>query len=102
VHRFDAARVFRLAVEAAPAGVPLHAVDDEGVPLRVLAEHLGRGLDLSVVSVPEADVASHFGWLAHFAGPDSPASSAQTRKRLGWVPEWPNLLADLEAGHYFV
>ncbi|GHF95567.1 MULTISPECIES: SDR family oxidoreductase [Amycolatopsis] len=99
VHRFDAARLYRLAVEAAPTGVRLHAVGDEGVPLKVLAEVIGKHLGVPVRSV--SDVPGHFGWLAHFAGPDAPASSVLTQKLLGWVPEGPGLVADLEAGHYF-
>ncbi|WP_326948793.1 SDR family oxidoreductase [Amycolatopsis sp. NBC_01307] len=97
VHRLDAARAYRLAVETGQSGVRLHAVGDEGVPLRVVAERIGRGLDLPVASA----AASHFGWLAKFAGEDSPASSVLTQKRLGWVPEHQGLVADLEAGHYF-
>ncbi|MEQ0559875.1 SDR family oxidoreductase [Amycolatopsis sp. NEAU-NG30] len=99
VHRFDAARVYRLAVEAAPEGARLHAVGDEGVPLKVIAEVIGRQLGVPVQ--PVSDVEGHFGWLAHFTGPDAPASSVLTQKRLGWVPERPGLVADLEAGHYF-
>ncbi|WP_370962254.1 SDR family oxidoreductase [Amycolatopsis sp. cg9] len=98
VHRFDAARLYRLAVETAPEGVRLHAVGDEGVPLRELAEIIGRHLSLPVQAGAAAE---HFGWIAHFTRADSPASSVLTQKRLGWVPEWPGLVADLEAGHYF-
>lgn len=98
VHRLDAARAYGLAVEAGLSGVRLHAVGDEGVPLRVLAEVIGRHLGVPV----ESATPDHFGWLAHFAALDSPASSELTRKWLGWVPEGPGLVADLEAGHYFV
>ncbi|HEY3466304.1 MAG TPA: SDR family oxidoreductase [Amycolatopsis sp.] len=98
VHRLDAARAYRLAVEAGLSGVRLHAVGDEGAPLRVLAEVIGRHLGVPV----ESAAPDHFGWLAHFAALDSPASSELTRKWLGWVPEGAGLVADLEAGHYFV
>lgn len=98
VHRLDAARAYRLAVEAGLSGVRLHAVGDEGVPLRVLAEVIGRHLGVPV----ESAAPDHFGWLAHFAALDSPASSELTRKWLGWVPEGSGLVDDLEAGHYFV
>ena len=84
VHRFDAARAFRLAVERAPAGPVLHAVDDEGVPIRAIAEAIGAGLGVPVT--PVADPDAHFGWLARFLGADSAASSALTRELLGWRP----------------
>jgi nucleoside-diphosphate-sugar epimerase len=97
VHRLDAARLFRLALEGAPAGSTLHGVADEGVPIREIAEVVGRQLDLPVRTVsPE-----HFGWLAAFLAMDSPASNALTRDLLGWEPTHPGLLDDLEAGHYF-
>lgn len=100
VHRLDAARLYRLALERAPAGARLHAVDDEGVPFRELAETIGRILDLPVKSISPAEAGGHFTWLARFASLDNPASSALTRRRLGWRPEHPGLLADLEVGHY--
>jgi nucleoside-diphosphate-sugar epimerase len=97
VHRLDAARLFRLAVESAPAGTTLHGVAEEGVPIRDIAEIIGRHLDLPVRAVaPE-----HFSWLAGFLGMDSPASSALTRELLGWQPTHPGLIEDLEEGHYF-
>ncbi|MEP6954094.1 MAG: SDR family oxidoreductase, partial [Solirubrobacteraceae bacterium] len=101
VHRFDAARLFRLAVEAAPAGAVAHGVGEEGVPLRAIAEAIGRGLDVPVTPVAPDDAGEHFGWLANFVAIDVRASSAQTRERLGWRPEHPGLLDDLEQGHYF-
>jgi nucleoside-diphosphate-sugar epimerase len=101
VHRHDAALLFRLALEQAPAGSTLHAVSDEGVPLRVIAEVVGRHLDLPVVSVPAEDAAGHFGWLAAFLDADRPASNALTRELLGWEPTAPGLVEDLEKGHYF-
>ena len=101
VHRFDAARLFRLALEAAPAGSVLHAVADEGVPIQEIAAVIGRHLDLPVVSVPEDGAVDHFGWLGRFLGADATASSALTRARMGWEPTHPGLIEDLEAGHYF-
>jgi nucleoside-diphosphate-sugar epimerase len=101
VHRFDAARLFRLAVERAPAGSVLHAIADEGVPIRDIAEVIGRRLDLPVVSISPADAGEHFGFLAGFLGLDSPASSALTRERMGWQPTHPGLIDDLDQGQYF-
>jgi nucleoside-diphosphate-sugar epimerase len=101
VHRLDAAHLFCLALETAPAGSALHAVDDEGVPLRDIAEVVGRHLDLPVVSVAPEDAVDHFGWLGRFLGIDSHASSAITRELLGWKPTHPGLIEDLELGHYF-
>jgi nucleoside-diphosphate-sugar epimerase len=101
VHRLDAAHLFRLAVENAPAGSTLHAVADEGVPIRAVAEVIGRHLDLPVVSIGPGDAAEHFTWLAQFLALDSPASSTLTRELLGWQPTQPGLIEDLEKGHYF-
>jgi nucleoside-diphosphate-sugar epimerase len=101
VHRLDAARLFRLAVERAPAGATLHAVGDEGVPIRSIAEVIGRHLDVPVVSVAPEQGAEHFGFLAAFIGADCPASSALTRELVGWEPVHPGLLEDLDRGHYF-
>ncbi len=101
VHRLDSAHLFRLAVEDAPAGSALHAVADEGVPIRDIAAVIGRHLDIPVASIPPDDAGEHFTWLAGFLGLDSPASSALTRKLLGWRPVQPGLIADLDQGHYF-
>ncbi|MEV7283280.1 SDR family oxidoreductase [Streptomyces sp. NPDC093252] len=101
VHRLDAARLFRLALEKAPAGARLHGVAEEGVPFRVLAQALGGGLGLPTASVAHAAAHDHFGWLGVLAGMDAPASSARTRALLDWHPERPGLLADLGEGHYF-
>src|SRR5215213_3937516 len=101
VHRLDAARVFRLALETAPAGSVLQAVADEGVPIRDVAEVIGRHLDLPVVPVSGEDAGEHFGFLGDWLGMDSPASSELTRKLLGWEPAHPGLLDDLDQGHYF-
>jgi nucleoside-diphosphate-sugar epimerase len=101
VHRLDSAHLFRLAVETAPAGSALHAVADEGVPIRDIAEVIGRHLGIPVVSIPPDDAADHFTWLAGFLALDSPASSALTRELLDWQPTQPGLIADLDQGHYF-
>jgi nucleoside-diphosphate-sugar epimerase len=101
VHRLDAANLFRLAVEHAPAASVLHAVDDEGVPVREIAEVIGRHLDLPAVSIAPENAGAHFGWLAGFLGADSPVSSAATRELLGWRPTQPGLIEDLDKGHYF-
>jgi nucleoside-diphosphate-sugar epimerase len=101
VHRLDSARLFRLAVEQAPAGSTLHAVADEGVPIREVAEVIGRHLDVPVASVAAEDAGEHFTWLGGFLGLDAPASSALTRELLGWEPTRPGLIEDLDQGHYF-
>jgi nucleoside-diphosphate-sugar epimerase len=101
VHRLDAARLFRLALDKAPAGSTLHAVADEGVPIRDIAEVIGRHLDLPVVSIPREEAGEHFAWLAGFLAADSPASSTLTRELLGWHPTHPGLIDDLDKGHYF-
>jgi len=101
VHRVDAARVFRLALEDAPAGSRWHAVADEGIAVREIAETIGRGLGLPAVSVPPDQATAHFGWLGGFFAVDANLGSALTRQRLGWEPTGPGLLADLDAGHYF-
>jgi nucleoside-diphosphate-sugar epimerase len=101
VHRLDAARLFCLALEKAPAGSVLHAVGDEGVPTRAIAEVIGRHLDLAIVSVSPEDAAEHFGWIGGFFALDVPASSALTRERFGWEPAHPGLIHDLDQGHYF-
>jgi nucleoside-diphosphate-sugar epimerase len=101
VHRHDAAHLFRLALETAPPGSVLHAVADEGVPVRAIAEVIGRHLNLPVVAIAPEDAGAHFGFLAAFLGVDSPASSARTRDLLAWQPTHPGLIDDLEEGHYF-
>src|SRR2546430_6587644 len=101
VHRLDAATLVRLAIDGAPTGAALHATAEEGVPTRAIAEAIGRGLDLPVVSVPADQASDHFGWIARFFGSDSPTSSSATRQLLGWNPIQPGLIADLDAGHYF-
>jgi nucleoside-diphosphate-sugar epimerase len=101
VHRLDSARLFRLALEHAQAGSTLHAVADEGVPVRAIAEVIGRHLNLPAVSISPEDAGEHFAWLAGFLAADSPASSALTRELLGWQPTNPGLIDDLDQGHYF-
>jgi nucleoside-diphosphate-sugar epimerase len=101
VHRLDTALLFRLALEKAPAGSAPHAVGEEGVPIRAVAEAIGRRLDLPVSAIPPEDAANHFGFLAHLLGVDSPASSTITQAQLNWRPTHPGLIADLEAGFYF-
>ncbi|HXB09476.1 MAG TPA: SDR family oxidoreductase [Puia sp.] len=101
VHRLDAAHAFRLALEKGAPYPRFHAVDDEGVPTRKIAEAIGRHLNLPVVSKSPEEAAAHFGWIGHFFALDVPASSKQTREWLGWRPTHPSLLADLDKGHYF-
>jgi nucleoside-diphosphate-sugar epimerase len=101
VHRLDAAHLFRLALESAPAGARLHGVGDEGIAVRDIAEVIGRTLELPVRPIPLEQANDHFGFLGAFFSLDCPASSAQTRKLLGWRPVQPGLIADLEQGHYF-
>jgi nucleoside-diphosphate-sugar epimerase len=101
VHRFDAARLYRLALEQGVASGPYHAVDDEGVPFKTIAEVIGRRLGVPVVSVSPEAATGHFGWFAGFAGMDIPSSSARTRSALRWKPEQPGLIADLDQPHYF-
>jgi nucleoside-diphosphate-sugar epimerase len=101
VHRTDAASLFRLAVESAPAASTLHAIGEEGVPIREVAEVIGRHLGVPVRAIAPDDAAAHFTWLANFIGVDSPASSALTREMLGWRPTNIGLVADLDQGHYF-
>ncbi|KPC86836.1 3-beta hydroxysteroid dehydrogenase [Streptomyces sp. NRRL WC-3753] len=100
-HRLDSAHLFRLALEKAPAGSTLHAVAEEGLPVRDLAEVIGRRLGLPVVSVPAADAGAHFGWLAGPLAANRAASSVLTRELLGWEPAQVGLVEDLEQGHYF-
>ncbi|WP_238007144.1 SDR family oxidoreductase [Dactylosporangium sp. AC04546] len=101
VHRDDAARLFRLAVESAPAGSVLHAVGDEGVPIRAVAEAFAAHLRIPAVSVTAEQAGDYVGWLGGFWGIDGPASARITRDLLGWQPTQPGLIADLELGHYF-
>jgi len=99
-HRLDAARLYRLVLENGAAGERYHAVAEEGVPLREIAEVIGRGLNIPIVSKSPDEAAAHFGWLTHFAGLDMPASSVLTQERLGWRPTGPGVITDLEQGRY--
>ena len=101
VHRLDAARVFRLALEHGEAGSRYHAIGDEGIAIRELAEVIGRRLNLPCASKVPDEATEHFGFLAMFLGLDAPASGALTRERLGWTPTQRGLVADLEDGRYF-
>ncbi|UOQ53982.1 SDR family oxidoreductase [Hymenobacter cellulosivorans] len=101
VHRLDAARLYRLALEQGTAGACYHGLADEGIPLRDIAAIIGRHLNVPVVSLTAEEAPGHFGWMARFVGLDMAASSTLTQQRLGWQPTHPGLLADLEQGHYF-
>ena len=96
VHRLDAAHLYRLVLEKGSAGARYHAVDEEGVPLRDIAEVIGKHLNVPVVSKSHEEAADHFGWLAHFAAFDIPASSQWTQEQLGWRPRGPGLISDLQ------
>jgi nucleoside-diphosphate-sugar epimerase len=100
-HTLDAAHLYRLALEAAPAGSRLHGVGDEGVPFKEIAEAIGRNLNVPVGSVAREDAAERFSFLADFVQLDNPTSSEATQALLGWKPEHPALIADLDEGHYF-
>lgn len=101
VHVLDAAHLYRLALEKGTPGEPYHAVAEEGVKVREIAEAIGRGLKVPVVSMSPEKAAEHFGWFANFAGLDLAASSAQTREKLSWNPTGPRLITDLEDMKYF-
>jgi nucleoside-diphosphate-sugar epimerase len=101
VHRSDAARLVRLAVESAPAGSVLHAVGDEGVAFRQIAQAIGRHLDVPTSSVSPVEAGEHFGALGHFVALDSPATAVITQELLGWEPTGPSLIEDLDQDHYY-
>ena len=101
VHRLDSARLFRLALQAAPAGTRLNAIGDEGVPFRDIAQAIGRRLNLPVTAISREEADGHFGLFALFSSLDVPASSALTQERFGWHPAHPGLIPDLDEGHYF-
>jgi len=101
VHVLDAARLYRLALEKGSAGARYHAIAEEGVPLREIAEAIGRGLNVPVVSKSAEEATAHFGWLGVFVGRDLTGSSVQTQQRLGWRPTGPGLIADLDGAQYF-
>lgn len=101
VHLLDTARLYRLALEKGDGGARYHAVAEEGVPFRDIADIVGRGLNVPVVAKSSEEAADHFGWLGFFMGIDCPASSAQTQERLGWRPTQPGLITDLEHAKAF-
>jgi nucleoside-diphosphate-sugar epimerase len=101
VHRLDAARIYRLALESAPAGALLHAVGDDGIPVRDIAGAIGRYLNLPVESVPLSEADAYFGFLGRVLTFDCPSTSVLTQERFNWHPEQPGLLADIAQGHYF-
>ena len=100
-HRLDAAHLYRLALEKGSAGARYHGVADEGVPFRDIAGVIGRRLNVPVVAKSPEEAADHFGWFAHFAAINSPASSQRTRELLGWQPKQPGLIPDLDRPSYF-
>ncbi len=100
MHRSDAARLVRLGLEQAPAGSRLHAVAEEAIPTREIAEAIGQSLDVPVTSVASEDAVEHFGFIGGFFAMDLAATSTRTRELLGWVPSGPTLLADIKAGGY--
>jgi nucleoside-diphosphate-sugar epimerase len=101
VHRLDAARLYRLVLEASPLAPRYHAVADEDVPFREIAQVIGRRLKIPVVSKSPEEAADHFGWFAHFAALDCPASSVQTQAQLGWRPAQTSLIPDIDQPNYF-
>ena len=101
VHRLDAARLFRLALEKGVAGARYHGVAEEGIPFRSISEMIGRKLSIPVDSVSAKDAAKSFSWFGAFAATDNPSSSHRTREQLGWEPTEPGLLADLNGSRYF-
>ncbi len=101
VHRLDAARLYRLALEQGVESGPYHAVGDAGVPFKEIAEVIGRRLGVPVVSKTAEEATAHFGWFARFAGMDIPSSRKRTSSALGWQPEQPGLIADIDQPGYF-
>jgi nucleoside-diphosphate-sugar epimerase len=97
----ESARLYRLALESAPAGTRLHAVGDEGIAFRRIAQAIGHGLDVPVRSVQQDQASDYVGYLAPFVTLDNPTTAARTRELLGWEPTQPGLLDDLDQGHYF-
>jgi nucleoside-diphosphate-sugar epimerase len=101
VHRLDAVRLFRLALEKAAPGARLHGVAEEGVPMRAIADVIGEGLGVPVRSFTEDKAQAHFDWLARFVAIDNPTSSTLTREALGWSPKEAGLLTDMRESGYF-
>ena len=100
VHRLDAARLFRLALENTTPGVRFHALAEEAITVKEIAEAIGKQLNIPAVSIPEEAAAEHFGWFSHMAAIDCPASSKWTQDQLNWHPSQPTLMADIENGIY--
>jgi nucleoside-diphosphate-sugar epimerase len=100
-HRFDAARVYRLALEQGATAPRYHAIAEEGIPFKMIAEVIGKRLGLPVVSKSPDEAEAHFGWFARFAAVDVPSSSAKTRAALGWAPKEIGLIEDLDQPYYF-
>lgn len=101
VHRLDAAVLYRLIAEKQPSQKVFHAIAEEGIPFKQIANAIGQGLQLPVAGKDEQDAEAHFGWFKHFASIDCPATSEQTRKTTGWQPKHPGLFDDLIPGVYF-
>ena len=101
VHRLDAGRLVRLMVERAAPGSAAHAVAETGIATRAIAEAIGAGLGVPVISVPSDQAADHFGWIGRFFAADAPVTNEITRRTYGWEPTHPGLLDDLAEGHYF-
>jgi len=101
VHRLDAARLVRLTLESAPAGCSVHAVAEPGIATKAIAEAIGEGLGLPVISIPADAASDHFGWMGRFFGAGAAASNTITRELLDWEPTHQGLLDDLNEGHYF-
>jgi nucleoside-diphosphate-sugar epimerase len=101
VHRLDAAQLYRLVLEKGDAGARYHGIAEQGVPFKDIAAVIGRRLNVPVVSKSPEEAAGHFGWLAHFAAADCPSSSAKTQEQLGWQPQHPGLIPDLDHPRYF-
>ena len=101
VHRFDAAHLYRLVLEKGSAGARYHGIAEEGVPFREIAGVIGRRLNVPIVSKTPQEATGHFGWFAHFAAIDNPASSQRTREQLGWQPKQPGLISDIDRPSYF-
>ena len=97
MHRLDASHLFRLALENGDAGARYHAIAEQGIPFRDIAEAIGRQLGVRIMALPHEKASRHFGWLAPFVAADNPVSSQATQERLSWQPRHPRLMADIAA-----